>query len=197
MPSSWEHCYTILRILDSCPKDLDTSFSEDPLSWIINGELAIISLIPTLLFIKLLVMSFLTKNTKCRALFGIMLVSIIVAEFILKHSFKQSRPEGAWSGSYGMPSGHSSVSICLFFFWAFYCFRGDFHYIFLPISALFVTNVAISRLYLGYHNITQVAGGFATGTALSIVYLWCLAFYLNKYKVKKRYALILFNTLEK
>mmetsp|Transcript_19662 Transcript_19662/g.21956 ORF Transcript_19662/g.21956 Transcript_19662/m.21956 type:complete len:140 (+) Transcript_19662:212-631(+) len=109
-----------------------------------------------------------------------MLLSIVVAEYILKVSFRQKRPEGACSGSYGMPSGHSSISICLFFYCIFFSLRKEIHIIYIPLSTLMVTNIAISRLYLGYHSLNQIMGGFVTGTVISSLYLFGLSLYLRK-----------------
>ena len=90
----------------------------------------------------------------------------------LKLTFRRPRPDGAWQRLYGrswsFPSGHTMGSLVTYGMLAYLLF-GVVH---APLkrativagATLLVLAIALSRLYLGVHYLSDVLGGLAAGT---------------------------------
>jgi undecaprenyl-diphosphatase len=97
-----------------------------------------------------------------------------VIEFVLKDTVHRNRPEYAAAylhgQSYSFPSGHTMGSTICYLFIA-YIFAVRAHAsprvrrIAFAAAAVIIVTVAFSRLYLGVHYPSDVAGGFAAGLA--------------------------------
>lgn len=99
---------------------------------------------------------------------------------LLKVTLQQARPEPLYAGwnAFSFPSSHTTVSVALYGFLAVLIGRevGTRWRITTVLAVvLLVSSIAFSRLYLGAHWLSDVAGGFAFGVAwialLGIAYL--------------------------
>lgn len=113
------------------------------------------------------------KTVFARAI-AIVLVSAIINDW-LKNYFQDPRPLGVLSldprvaGSFGFPSGHTQVAVALWL-WLAYHARQRWGAVGLVTLA---AGVAVSRLYLGVHDLEDVLGGAALGFGiLGVFVLW-------------------------
>jgi membrane protein DedA with SNARE-associated domain/membrane-associated phospholipid phosphatase len=99
---------------------------------------------------------------------------------LLKWALRLPRPMSLYQGvsAYGFPSGHTTMSLILFGFLAILLMRGvgaTWRWGHLVGALLVSFIIAVSRLYLGAHWLSDVLGGFFIGTAwislLGIAYL--------------------------
>jgi undecaprenyl-diphosphatase len=97
-----------------------------------------------------------------------------VIEFVLKDTVHRTRPQYAAAylngRSYSFPSGHTMGSTICYLFIAYIIARrpnvsASVRRAAFVIAALIIVAVAFSRLYLGVHYPSDVAGGFAAGLA--------------------------------
>ncbi|MBI9009531.1 MAG: phosphatase PAP2 family protein [Tenericutes bacterium] len=102
--------------------------------------------------------------------------------YVVDSSIENLRP--TTSGSYSFPSGHTQTASTLFF--SIYCFLKKKWL--LTVAIIITVLVAISRMYIGVHYLTDVLAGAALGILLSFV----LSKYLDKTKdYKKLYTILL------
>jgi membrane-associated phospholipid phosphatase len=81
------------------------------------------------------------------------------------------------SGSYGIPSGHTSAAVA-FFFGLAYFFRSKKILVF---ACFWVTLMVLSRMYLGRHFLGDIVGGIAVGvTAIVAAHLLLRSVVLNQ-----------------
>jgi len=113
------------------------------------------------------------KRLFARAM-AIVLVSAIINDW-LKNYFGDPRPpqtlwlDASIHDSFGFPSGHTQVAVALWLWLAFHVQR---RWAALMLVALTV-GVALSRLYLGVHDIEDVLGGAVIGFAiLGLFIVW-------------------------
>ena len=99
---------------------------------------------------------------------------------LLKWAIHLPRPTMLYDGpsAFAFPSGHTTMSVILYGFLAFLLTRGvhsPFRRGLFAITFTYCTLIAISRLYLGAHWLSDIMGGFFIGTAwaslLGIAYL--------------------------
>jgi undecaprenyl-diphosphatase len=93
----------------------------------------------------------------------------------MKLFFQRPRPQLAWAQvlpDYSFPSGHTMNSLAFFValalvLWSLYGRRVGLACL---ATAIFLTLlIGVSRIYLGYHYLTDVAGGLLAGTAWLLV----------------------------
>jgi len=95
----------------------------------------------------------------------IMLTALLNA--FLKDAFQDPRPDLAFAldprvgDSYGMPSGHAQVATAMWL-WLAYELRRPWLWI---VAVVIVLGVSLSRLYLGVHDVEDVAVGIGAGLA--------------------------------
>lgn len=87
----------------------------------------------------------------------------------LKNIFRRIRPEIHQLisiGGYSFPSGHSMVSMSFYGFLIFLCFKNyknNVRYLIALLLSLLIFLIGLSRIYLGVHYPSDVAGGFSLG----------------------------------
>lgn len=93
-------------------------------------------------------------------------------DFLLKHLFERARPDMmqvVHAGGYSFPSGHAMVSLCFYGILAYLISRKilswKWRIAVLIITFILVMLIGISRIYLGVHYPTDVAAGYAAGSA--------------------------------
>lgn len=97
-----------------------------------------------------------------------LLLSSIINEG-LKNIFRRSRPEIlklVSAGGFSFPSGHSMVSMSFYGLLIFLCFRNfksNIKYLFMLLLSAVIFLIGLSRIYLGVHYASDVAGGFSLG----------------------------------
>ena len=109
------------------------------------------------------------------------------ANKVLKNAFRQPRPPGAALSNYGMPSSHSQfcayLAVCQFMLVKKSVARRSAHPLFLLLAC--VTAVMMwSRVYLGFHTVSQTVVGAVAGAAVAVSWIivvqrfhtvqWCL-----------------------
>lgn len=109
----------------------------------------------------------------CRRTAWYWLATVVFAELlvqVLKFTLGRDRPVDLYTGNeaFSFPSGHATVSTVVLGFLAFLLVRGQsrpWRAAVVTVAAVYVTSVALSRLYLGAHWFSDVAGGASFGLA--------------------------------
>ncbi|MFP4142237.1 MAG: phosphatase PAP2 family protein [Thermoplasmata archaeon] len=99
-----------------------------------------------------------------------------VAVFVLKFVIRKPRPtsEGIYYLAYGYPSGHTAGAFTFFlgsYVFYFMLYKGEQDLFYLSLSLVLASIVAVSRLVLGVHYLTDVLGGLFLAATL-ISYFW-------------------------
>lgn len=89
----------------------------------------------------------------------------------IKHFVNSPRPWGIVQPPKGMsfPSGHTTLAVTFFLGMAFLFItacRQKFRRIFYVVATIIIASIAISRIYLGAHWLTDVLGGLLLGSAI-------------------------------
>lgn len=107
------------------------------------------------------------------------------ANKVLKNAFKQPRPPGAALSNYGMPSSHSQFVTYLAACYFMLLKKSVAKRLTNPLFLLLVALAAVmmwSRVYLGFHTLSQTIVGAGTGAAVAI--LWIL--FVNRHLAVQR-----------
>ena len=102
-----------------------------------------------------------------------------ISENILKLLVRRPRPEEFWpltvEKTYSFPSGHTFMSVVLYGIIIYFINKDvkskKLRYLGTCIFSLIIFLVAVSRLYLGVHYATDVAGGLILGLLFLIAYI--------------------------
>jgi undecaprenyl-diphosphatase len=97
-----------------------------------------------------------------------------VAVTLIKVLLTVPRPVALYSGSssYSFPSGHATMSMLIYGFLAMLCGRGlaeRWRWLPYALAAMMIAGIGFSRLYLGAHWFSDVAGGYSLGLAWIIL----------------------------
>lgn len=104
---------------------------------------------------------------------GYWLAAIVVAEVlakVLKLTLHRQRPGAMYDGieQFSFPSGHATMSVVVYGFLAFLLcreMRPNLRQKVISLTAILVASIALSRLYLGAHWLSDVLGGISFGVA--------------------------------
>ncbi len=101
------------------------------------------------------------------------LLSSALLTYYFKNLFQDPRPtpyfmEGHEPDSFGLPSGHTQLSIVFWFSLALEIGKRWFW----GIALFFACGIAFSRLYLGVHDVEDVIGGIVLGTVGLLLLRW-------------------------
>lgn len=97
-----------------------------------------------------------------------LLISLIINKG-LKNIFRRNRPDIlklVSAGGFSFPSGHSMVSMSFYGLLLFLCFRNfknNMKYLIMLLLSAVILLIGLSRIYLGVHYASDVAGGFSLG----------------------------------
>lgn len=130
----------------------------------------------TLIFITLI--SLLLKDKKYFKYMSINLISVTLLSQILKNIIRRSRPlKGLIKAiGYSFPSGHSMVSLAYYGFIFYLLEKSNIKYkrLYQVILILIIISIAVSRIILNVHYVTDVIGGLTLGLIYLIIYLTIL-----------------------
>lgn len=104
------------------------------------------------------------------------------ATFLLKNTIMRLRPEMAAvvENSFSFPSGHATVAVALYGFFAYLLFRmcrtRNEKILACVVGAFLILLIGLSRLYLGVHYVSDVLAGYLVG-ALGL----CLGMYVAEH----------------
>lgn len=135
------------------------------------------SLLPYVFVAGLMVAALVRKRAS--PLLAPLVLMVLLNEFGLKHVIMQPRPDGSCDDSFGMPSGHSMVSIGTFVWYAskgaMHIARTGYHHRFgisLAMHGGLWLPVPYSRIYLRYHTVEQVLVGGLIGLLCGCLLWW-------------------------
>ncbi len=103
----------------------------------------------------------------------LIILSAVVNSF-LKDFWQDARPpidlrlDGGVGESYGLPSGHAQIAAVMWF-WLAWEIKKTWAWI---TAAVLVSGVTFSRIYLGVHDVEDVAAGLSIGFASLFIYGW-------------------------
>jgi len=129
---------------------------------VLNGVAMALSCLPFILIIAFLGQLICGGRKVSAVLALILYFSVEATTLVLKWSIRDRRPEGSCMISCGMPSGHSSGSMAIFF-WLF--LKGD-----TLVYALPLLMVPWSRWELLDHSFGQICAGSGLGIGFALLY---------------------------
>lgn len=122
-----------------------------------------------------LIFMFCKKN---RWFITIDLVGVTLVNQIIKHIIRRPRPNVlrlVEESGYSFPSGHSMVSMAFYGIIIYLVYKNVSNkylkWILIILLSLLILSIGFSRIYVGVHYFTDVAGGFLLGLAYLIIYI--------------------------
>ena len=122
-----------------------------------------------------LIFMFCKKN---RWFITIDLVEVTLVNQVIKHIIRRPRPNVlrlVEESGYSFPSGHSMVSMAFYGIIIYLVYKNVSNkylkWILIILLSLLILSIGFSRIYVGVHYFTDVAGGFLLGLAYLIIYI--------------------------
>lgn len=122
-----------------------------------------------------LIFMFCKKN---RWFITIDLVGVTLVNQVIKHIIRRPRPNVlrlVEESGYSFPSGHSMVSMAFYGIIIYLVYKNVSNkylkWILIILLSLLMLSIGFSRIYVGVHYFTDVAGGFLLGLAYLIIYI--------------------------
>ena len=118
------------------------------------------------------------------------LVGVTLINQLLKHIIRRPRPNIlrlVEESGYSFPSGHSMVSMAFYgiiIYLVYMNFSNKYlKWLLISLLSLLILSIGFSRIYVGVHYFTDVAGGFLLGLAYVVIYV---NIYNNKVKLNEK-----------
>ena len=125
--------------------------------------------------VGVLIFMFCKKN---RWFITIDLVGVTLVNQVIKHIIRRPRPNVlrlVEESGYSFPSGHSMVSMAFYGIIIYLVYKNVSNkylkWILIILLSLLILSIGFSRIYVGVHYFTDVAGGFLLGLAYLIIYI--------------------------
>ena len=106
------------------------------------------------------------------------LVGATLVNQVIKHIIRRPRPNVlrlVEESGYSFPSGHSMVSMAFYGIIIYLVYKNVSNkylkWILIILLSLLILSIGFSRIYVGVHYFTDVAGGFLLGLAYLIIYI--------------------------
>jgi len=106
------------------------------------------------------------------------LVGVTLVNQIIKHIVRRPRPNVlrlVEESGYSFPSGHSMVSMAFYGIIIYLVYKNVSNkylkWTLITLLSLLILSIGFSRIYVGVHYFTDVAGGFLLGLAYLIIYI--------------------------
>ena len=106
------------------------------------------------------------------------LVGVTVINQAIKHIVRRPRPNVlrlVEEDGYSFPSGHSMVSMAFYGIIIYLVYKNVSNkylkWLLIALLSLLILSIGFSRIYVGVHYFTDVAGGFLLGLAYLIIYI--------------------------
>lgn len=122
-----------------------------------------------------LIFMFCKKN---RWFITIDLIGVTLVNQVIKHIIRRPRPNVlrlVEESGYSFPSGHSMVSMAFYGIIIYLVYKNVSNkylkWILIILLSLLILSIGFSRIYVGVHYFTDVAGGFLLGLAYLIIYI--------------------------
>lgn len=129
--------------------------------------------LPLLLVIFIVISYILTFNKTLLFMICIVLTQIIFNDMILKNIFKSQRPLNSALDSYGMPSGHSVLSIGLYSFLFVHFLKKTktfISWLTIILASILLLPIPWSRVAIEDHSVYQVCTGSFLGLVIGLLY---------------------------
>jgi len=185
-------CNIIFKRLASCPNPKQYP-SGDFSDVFVNYLWVFASVLPYIINIGFVFYLVFARSSRVLFLFGALAIQNTLNEHVIKKILAESRPIGACSESYGLPSGHSSFAAGLATWLILELivlhervpFKKDKIYKMMAMLYIMISPlIPISRHYLNYHSIKQIWCGVFAGIFFSMLtfYLMMTLMYKNEGK---------------
>lgn len=152
----------------------------------INNFLLIITTFGESFVFVILVIFFLIYNFKKIGLpLGFLTMLSAIINFCLKNLVQRTRPVGQFVNnlifnyqfptSFSFPSGHSQTSLVFYFMLSYFLlqnYKGKHKKLFLTLTCIFVSLIALSRIVLGVHYFSDVVAGILIGLIIISNYIF-------------------------
>ena len=106
------------------------------------------------------------------------LVGVTLINQVIKHIVRRPRPNVlrlVEEDGYSFPSGHSMVSMAFYGIVIYLVYKNVSNkylkWLLITLLSLLILSIGFSRIYVGVHYFTDVAGGFLLGLAYLIIYI--------------------------
>lgn len=106
------------------------------------------------------------------------LVGVTLVNQVIKHIIRRPRPNVlrlVEESGYSFPSGHSMVSMAFYGIIIYLVYKNVSNkylkWLLITLLSLLILSIGFSRIYVGVHYFTDVAGGFLLGLAYLIIYI--------------------------
>ena len=118
------------------------------------------------------------------------LVGVTLINQLVKHIIRRPRPNIlrlVEESGYSFPSGHSMVSMAFYGIIIYLVYKNVSNkylkWLLISLLSLLILSIGFSRIYVGVHYFTDVAGGFLLGLAYVVIYV---NIYNNKVKLNEK-----------
>jgi len=173
-------CFFLFKTLESCPRDYPFD-NGNILEMLLEIFWLFGSLQPFIIVAVLIWCIFWKKSLRSFLILMNLIIIVFINELIFKKILSETRPKGACSSSFGLPSGHSAFAGALMVWfileWTMFhelaSFKTSRHYSKIRnIIIIFAPVNPISRNFLNYHSEKQVLVGFIEGSVWAFMFFY-------------------------